>query len=168
MVASAISASLSFSATSLNRTFASFFSNRYPTTYMIWVLFYIQFTYFNFYFYCLQLVLFLNYFVIVHRNSSRSIVSALPSPYGDSSSGGNHNLVPFLNCMFLVGLSQFILKLNLLFNMVHLSYFAPNLDKAQIYLVGIFNDTCSWFWDCYMFNYAMLTCTFDFMYAILK
>ncbi|KAH9656586.1 ATP-dependent clp protease proteolytic subunit 6 [Citrus sinensis] len=49
MVASAISASLSFSATSLNRTFASFFSN---------------------------------------RNSSRSIVSALPSPYGDSSSGG--------------------------------------------------------------------------------
>ncbi|KAL9414937.1 hypothetical protein AB3S75_043243 [Citrus x aurantiifolia] len=49
MAASAISASLSFSATSLNRTFASFFSN---------------------------------------RNSSRSIVSALPSPYGDSSSGG--------------------------------------------------------------------------------
>ena len=114
------------------------------------------------------IVLFLNYFVIVHRNSSRSIVSALPSPYGDSSSGGNHNLVPFLNCMFLVGLSQFILKLNLLFNMVHLSYFAPNLGKAQIYLVGIFNDTCSWFWDCYMSNYAMLTCTFDFVYVILK
>ena len=89
MVASAISVPLSFSIASRSRTSSiPLFSRRYIYSYMYMLIFIILFTS-NSNFYLLFINSGITFSLKIYRNSTRSMVSALPGPYSDSLTLGN-------------------------------------------------------------------------------